>query len=353
MNPGVDVVIVNWNAGDLVRRCIASFAGVRQDGFSIGRVIVVDNASSDGSADGLERDAPVPVTVLRNAENRGFAAACNQGAALSTGAYTLFLNPDTRLFADSLERAVGFLEDPANAGVGVLGIALVDEAGERQRSCARRPTPGRLVAQSVGLDRLLPGRFPPHFMVEWDHADTRDVDQVMGAFLMIRRPVFETVGGFDERFFVYFDDVDLCLSVRLAGWRVVHLAEAAAYHHGCGTTDRVRDLRLFYSLRSRLLFAAKRFSPGGRLAVTAATLLLEPASRVAQALLRGSPRDAAAVLRGTRRLWADLPALLPRLSNPSMDSLPDRSFTMPQETPPEAPGARVRHIPRLPPSSDG
>lgn len=313
--PSLAIVTVNWNSGDLLRACVGSLRRALTGSFALERMTVVDNASRDGSADGLEPAAGngVPIAVLRNPENRGFAAACNQGAAGSAADYLLFLNPDTRLSAASLAPAMAFLEKPINAGIGTLGIRLIDEAGHTQRACARAPTAGRLVAQGLGLDRAFPHLFPPHFMTEWDHADTRDVDQVMGAFLIIRRRLFEELGGFDERFFVYFDDVDLCLRVRRAGRRVVHFAGAEAYHRGCGTTDQVRDVRLFYSLRSRLLFAAKHFAPLPAAAVTVTTLLVEPLARLALAALRRAPGEAGEVLRGTRLLWADLPRLAPCL----------------------------------------
>lgn len=312
--PSLRIVTVNWNAGALLRDCVASVPAALIGGVALERMVVVDNASHDGSADGLDAaGAGLPLTVLRNADNRGFAAACNQGAANSVADVLLFLNPDTRLSAASLAPALAYLEDPTNARVGALGIRLIDETGHTQRCCARAPTPARLVAQSLGLDRAFPGLFPPHFMTEWDHADTRPVDQAMGAFLMIRRALFEELGGFDERFFVYFDDVDLCLRVRQAGWGIVHVAGASAYHRGGGTTDRVRDIRLFYGLRSRLLFVAKHHGLPTVAAVTLATLLLEPLTRLGHAILRRRPDDAVEVLRGSGRLWADLPRLLPRL----------------------------------------
>lgn len=319
MIPSVRIITVNWNAGDLLRACAASVPSALTgaaplEGVALEAMVVVDNASADGSADGLETGALVagggPLTVLRNPENRGFAAACNQGAAGSRADWLLFLNPDTRLSDRSLAPAFAFLAEPAQARTGILGIRLVDEAGRTQRSCARAPTPGRILAQAVGLDRLAPGLFPPHFMTEWDHLDSRPVDQVMGAFLLIRRSLFEELGGFDERFFVYFDDVDLCLRARRAGWEVVHFAGAEAFHKGCGTTDQVRDRRLFYALRSRIQFAAKHFSAPAAALVTAATLTVEPLVRLAHALASRSPADARAVLRGSLLLWRSLPGLL-------------------------------------------
>lgn len=313
--PSLAIVTVNWNSGELLRQCVGSLRQALTGTFTLERMTVVDNASRDGSAEGLAQAAGdgVPVSVQRNVENRGFAAGCNQGAAGAAADYLLFLNPDTRLSAASLAPALAFLEAPANARIGALGIRLVDEAGHTQRACARAPSPGRLVAQGLGLDRVFPRLFPPHFMTDWDHADTRDVDQAMGAFLMIRRSLFEELGGFDERFFVYFDDVDLCLRVRQAGWRVVHFAGAEAYHRGCGTTDQIRDIRLFYALRSRLLFAGKHFTFPAVAAVTIAALLVEPLARLGLAMLRRAPGEVVEVLRGTRLLWADLPGIVPRL----------------------------------------
>lgn len=312
--PTLRIVTVNWNAGNLLRECVGSLASALTGGFTLERMTVVDNASQDESSNGLEAVADgVPVTVIRNTENLGFAAACNQGAAGSTADWLLFLNPDTRLSADSLTPLFSFLTDPSTRQIGALDIRLLDDAGQTQRCCARRPTPGRLVAQAIGLDSAMPSLFPPHFMVEWDHTNTRDVDQAMGAFLMIRRSLFDDLGGFDERFFVYFDDVDLCLRVRQANWRVVHFAGATAYHKGGGTTDRVRATRLFYGWRSRLLFVAKHHGVWAVLAVTLATLFLEPLARLAQAVLRRRLEDIVGVLRGTARLWADMPRVLPRL----------------------------------------
>lgn len=312
--PSLRIVTVNWNAGNLLRECVDSLAGALTGGFTLESMTIVDNASHDGSATGLETVATgLPVTVLPNSENRGFAAACNQGAAGSEADWLLFLNPDTRLSANSLTPVFSFLADPSSNRIGALDVQLLDETGRTQRCCARRPSPGRLVAQAIGLDSVMPNLFPPHFMIEWDHKDTRDVDQAMGAFLMIRRSLFQDLGGFDERFFVYFDDVDLCLRVRQANWRVVHFAGAAAYHKGGGTTDQVRATRLFYGWRSRLLFVAKHHSALALLAVAFATLWLEPLARLGQAALRRRPQDAMGVLGGVTRLWADMPRLLPRL----------------------------------------
>lgn len=308
----VDIIVVNWNSGDLVSRCAASILDRLSSNGSVGRIIIVDNASRDGSADGLTDEAG-RITVIRNGRNAGFAAACNQGARGSAADYLLFLNPDTRVLDGSFDAAVAFMEHEDNQRIGILGLRLVDGDGRTQRSCARLPTLGRLVAQGTGADKLFPRLFPACPMAEWDHQETRDVDQVMGACLLIRRTLFEALGGFDERFFVYYDDVDLCARAKGLGYRVVHFTGAQVYHLGGGTTANAKARRLFYLLRSRMLYAGKHFGAVSACAAVLACLTLEPAVRLARAVARLSPRECADVLGATALLWADLPGYLPKM----------------------------------------
>lgn len=309
MSAALDIIIVNWNAGIQLRGCLDSILAARRDGFELDRVVVVDNASEDGSANRLD-GLDLPLVIQRNQENRGFAAAANQGTRSSHADYLLFLNPDTRLYIDSLATPLAYLDRPENTGVGIVGIQLVDETGRVHRSCARLPTPGRYLAMMAGLDRLLPGLFPSHFMAEWDHQDSREVDQVIGAFFLVRRTVFEALDGFDERFFVYFEDVDFALRARKAGWRSYYLATARAYHRGGGTTEEAKALRLAYNLRGRILYSFKHFGQFSAALVTLATLLVEPVSRVVLAMARRSPTEALDTLRGYARLWSEVPTLL-------------------------------------------
>ena len=298
----VHVVIVNWNSGPQLRECLQSFAAVADDDVAV-RVTVIDNASTDGSSEDLS--APVPLTIVRNADNRGFGAACNQGAAGSEADFLLFLNPDTRLMAGSLAQPVRYLRADENESVGIVGIQLVDAAGHVARNTARAPTAWSMVGHSAGLDRIAPRLVAPHFVTEWAHDQTRTVDQVMGAFLLVRRGVFEALGGFDERFFVYYEDLDFSVRARAQGWRSVYLAAAQAFHRGQGTTEGATARRTFYFCRSRILYARKHFGAVGALAVMLATLTLEPLARLAAA-----PRSAGATLRAFVLLWRDLPAIL-------------------------------------------
>ena len=297
--PGLDIVIVNWNAGSQLRECLASVAAAGREGFDLARVVVVDNASTDRSLDGIEGSG-LPLVVIRNPENRGFGAACNQGASGSGATDLLFLNPDTRVESDALSVPVAFLESHPQAGV--CGIRLVDDDGTVHRSCARHPRPRHIAARAVGLDRVVPRAFPGLFLEEFAHDRDLVVDHVMGAFLMIRRSLFEELSGFDERFFVYLEDLDLTLRAKERGYETWFLAGTSAYHRGGGTSDQVRAARLAYSLRSRMLYGHKHYAAPVAFGLDALTWLVEPVVRIAASIARGAFREIPETLSGYARL---------------------------------------------------
>lgn len=307
--PSVDIIIVNWNAGSLLHDCVNSIDEAKREGFELARVVVVDNASTDGSIDRLAF-SHLPIQLIGNPENRGFAAACNQSALGSQADYLLFLNPDTRLFPDSLSVPLAFMERPENQSVGICGIQLIDEHAKVARSCARFPTLGMFVVQALGLSRLPWLRHLNVHMSDWTHDNTRTVDHVIGAFYLIRRSLFESLGGFDERFFVYLEDLDLSLRAHQAGWKSVYLADAQAFHAGGGTSRQVMARRLFYSLRSRLLYGFKHFKPWQGSILFFVTLLLEPVSRTVHWLLQGELPSVANTLKAYGILYAETPAIL-------------------------------------------
>lgn len=292
----LSIVIVNWNSGSQIKACIDSLQGQYH-------AIVVDNASSDGSEKSIAQ--VLHVTLIQAQENLGFGKACNLGAQHAQGDFLLFLNPDAAVYPGTLEKSLAFMQDPHNADVGICGVQLKDEAGHVARSCSRFPTPWGFVAHAVGLDRLSPRL--GHFMAEWPHNSTRDVDQLIGAFFLVRRSVFAALNGFDEQFFVYFEEVDFSKRARQAGWRSVYLADVQAFHAGGGTSNQVKARRLFYSLRSRLLYAHKHFGAVGFVLTCAATLLLEPLSRTALALGRRSAAACKETWVAYAMLWRWLP----------------------------------------------
>ncbi|MDA3878116.1 MAG: glycosyltransferase, partial [Halothiobacillus sp.] len=144
------------------------------------------------------------------------------------------------------------------------------------------------------------------------------VDHVIGAFFLMRRSLFDSLNGFDQRFFVYLEDLDLSLRARQAGWRSVYLAEARAFHAEGGTSRQVKAHRLFYSLRSRLLYGFKHFRPWQAWALFGVTLVVEPISRTIFSLLRGGVQDVRNTLRGYSMLYRDLPNIVFSLRATSM-----------------------------------
>ena len=303
----VDAVIVNWNSQSLLR---GSLAALDQDDIAERlKIIVVDNASTDDSAVGLAAEHAL-LEVVVNAKNVGFAAACNQGAKGGSAPLLLFLNPDVRVKPGAVATAVRYLEDPTHSDVGIVGIQLLDVDDRVQRTCARAPTATALVLQALLLDRLCPALVAPHFLTHWDHGDTRPVDQVMGAFLLIRRGLFERLGGFDERFFLYYEDVDLCLSARKGGWSVVYHAGAHAFHLGQGTTSAIKDRRLFHHATSRIEYAAKHQGPATAIMLAGLILGIEMPARWLHATVARSPREGRLIARGLLLFLRGMPGLL-------------------------------------------
>jgi GT2 family glycosyltransferase len=300
----VQIVVVNWNAGAMLRQCLDSIV-TSGDGWAVPRIVVVDNASSDGSIDRLD-ELPLPLAIVKNTVNEGFGAASNRGARGAQTDYLLFLNPDVRLEADSVATPVRFLEDPRHQDVGIVGIQLRGDDGHVARTTSRFPTPGVFAARMLGLDVLFPSRFPSLFLVEWDHAESVQLDHVIGAFFLVRRAVFERLGGFDERFFVYLEDLDFSLRARQAGWLTHYLADSYAHHTGGGTSRRVKAARLAYSLHSRILYGHKHFGMIPATLLTLGTLLVEPFTRLARAAGRGSPGEVRDTCLGYVQLWSRL-----------------------------------------------
>lgn len=310
----LDIVIVNWNTGPQLRDCLQSISPASPASvLRLRQCVVVDNASVDGSADGL-KGISLPITVIKNHENKGFAYACNQGAKLGAAGYLLFLNPDIRLFPDNLTKALLFLQKAQSRRVGILGIQLVDHDGVVQRNVSRFPTPKSLFYQMLGLDRLWPRHFPPHFRTDWDHQESREVDQVPGAFYLVRRKVFEELKGFDEQFFMYFEDLDFAYRAKQAGWKSYYLADARAFHYGGGASDQVKAKRLSYVLNSRVLYVAKHFGAPSALRILMASLLVEFWARLGWSLANSSGQNFMETLRAYGMFVKTLPQLLRDLS---------------------------------------
>jgi len=297
----LSIVIVNWNGGELLAHCIDSLRWTKE----IPReVIVVDNGSTDASlAPCDDRDG---VVVIRNGHNLGFGAACNIGARAAQGDVLLFLNPDCEVGPGSIERCMNELRQ---FDVGACGVALTDAQGNVARSCHRFPTLASFVHRILGL-HMLSRRFGDGAMTDWDHRQDADVDHVIGAFYVIRRSLFERLDGFDERFFVYLEDLDLSLRVRQAGHRVRFLAAPSSFHLGGGVSRQIKARRLFYATRSRILYAYKHFPRWQANLHLGLTLFIEPFTRNVLALARGSGSALRETCTGFALVWRYLPTTL-------------------------------------------
>ena len=270
----IDVVIVNWNAGHLLYECVESI--IQYGGTSVSKIVVVDNNSCDNSVEFI-KDLP-QVDLIESQENLGFGRACNLGAGSSESEFILFLNPDARIYPDTLENVLVFMRSEECLKVGVCGVQLDDENGAIARSSSRFPSALGILSHSTGLSKIFPVLGSP--MSDWDHSSTKVVDQVIGAFFFVRRCLFESLNGFDERYFVYFEEVDFAFRAKRLGWSNVYFSGAKAFHFGGGSSQQVKAKRLFYSQRSRIQYVFRHFSSLGILLVLLGTLLIEPTVRI-------------------------------------------------------------------------
>ncbi len=294
----VDIVIVNWNSGHYLSTCIQSVL-LHFNLEMIATIFIVDNNSSDQSIKSLP--ANNKIRIITNDSNLGFAKACNQGFKLCESQYILLLNPDTQLFETTLPDCISFMN--AKNEVDILGCQLLLGNGEISKSCSRFPSPGGIFRDSTGLPKIAPTIFRPGIiMTEWDHRSSRYVDQVMGAFMFMRRSVFNKLGYFDEQFFVYYEEVDFSKRLALAGGKSFFNADIKAIHFGEGTTSAVKGFRLFLNLQSRLRYAKKHFSSVGYLCVWCCTYLLEPITRCLYLILSGKVTEMKDLLRGYKLL---------------------------------------------------
>jgi hypothetical protein len=252
-------------------------------------------------------DIPLPLEIMENSANLGFAAACNQGALGSTADYLLFLNPDTRVSRQALTTVTRFMDSPAATRVGICGVQLVDVEGAPSISCERFPTLRVLFGKMTGLTLVLPRLFPGHHLTSSETRTSRIVDQVIGAFYFVRHDLFTDLRGFDERYFLYFEEVDFALRARRLGAESFFLKEARVFHAGNVSSDQVHALRLRHSLRSRLLFAYKHWPVAEATFLAALTITVELPARLAVALQRRSRSEVSATARAYGGLLSDLP----------------------------------------------
>ena len=224
----ISIIVVNYNTRDFLEECLTSlFSNLPACGFE---VFVVDNHSRDGSRSMLQQCFP-QCTLITNRRNRGFARAANQAYQVSEGKYCLIMNPDLRVMPDSIQRLWEFME--SNPDVGIVFPKLYNPDGSLQHSCRTFHTIGSVFLRRTPLGKLFPNSriLRDHLMTDWDHNNVREVDWALGGCMMVRRKAVSAPQLFDERFFLYFEEVDLCYRMKKTPWRVIYNPEAAMIHH--------------------------------------------------------------------------------------------------------------------------
>ena len=230
----LSIVIVSWNTCDLLFNCLESICHPPLDlDFE---AIVVDNASNDGSRE-MVTDRFPEVKLISNSNNPGFAYANNQALRQCSGDLVLLLNADTVVKLGAIETMVNFIE--SNPDVGIVGARLLNPDGSLQESAYPEPTLSREFWRLFHLDKLwYYGTYP---MKSWNHNEPRKVDILKGACLLIRSDALEDVGLFDEDYFIYSEEVDLCTRMQNSGWSLYWLPSAEVIHYGGQSTQQVAE----------------------------------------------------------------------------------------------------------------
>jgi GT2 family glycosyltransferase len=272
----VSIIIVSWNAREYLKNCLASIA--RQDfGYAV-ETIVVDNCSSDGSADCVASDFP-GVRLIRNRHNDGFARANNIGCAVATGQYLCFINSDVVVLPHCIDRLVDHCE--ADARAGMVGPLILGSDGQLQRSCRGFPSLWNMLCRALALDTAFAATrlFTGYSLRHWPQDEQRSVDILTGCFWLVRRQALEQVGLLDEDFFIYGEDMDWCRRFWSAGWQVVFAPQARAIHHG-GASSANAPIRFFIERQKADLHYWRKHHHGVAVAGYLAITLLHLTIRV-------------------------------------------------------------------------
>ncbi len=225
----LDIIIVNYNSGPYLKKCLDSISPAFNG--DLGRVLIIDNASSDGSIINLQSVYP-HIQIIRNQQNLGFARAVNQGIRITTSPYLLLINPDAELQSASIDKMLQFMETKPDCGV--LGGLVLYPDGRRQETVRSFPTFWTVL---LGRRSSLTYKIFPHnpfskryLLTTHDFTKTQEVDFVAGTFMMLRRKALEEIGLFDEDYFCYVEDVDICWRMKEKNWKVYFYPEARCVH---------------------------------------------------------------------------------------------------------------------------
>ncbi|CAH1223426.1 MULTISPECIES: glycosyltransferase family 2 protein [unclassified Paenibacillus] len=299
----VSIIIVNYNTRQLTLDCLESVYASRTAYHY--EIIVIDNASHDGSVEAI-RTAYPEVLMIANGDNTGFAVANNQGMKVARGRYILLLNSDTVVQPDTLEVMIGFMDRRPEMGASGCKVILPD--GSLDKACKRGfPTPSASFYYAFGLSRLFPDR-PKFNQYQLGHLSPDDeypIDCLVGAFMLVRREVVEQVGGLDETFFMYGEDVDWCYRIKEAGWGIYYYPRTYIVHYK-GASARRKPMKIVYEFhRAMWVFHrkhyAKRYSLFTNTVVWLGISLKFSMSLIRNKLIRSAPRKSSSLGHGADR----------------------------------------------------
>ncbi|MCA9869193.1 MAG: glycosyltransferase family 2 protein [Anaerolineae bacterium] len=311
----LSIVIVNWNTRQLLMQCLESVNGDRlsvignpppntEYRLPFTETLVVDNASSDGSAATVRERFP-GVHLIENGRNTGFALANNQGICHSRGRYVMLLNSDTVVHPGALQTMIDFMD--AHPEVGACGPRLLNGDGSLQPSVHPMLTPGREFWRLSFLEQLSPRATYP--VDRWDTVTPRPVEVIKGACLVLRRAALDQIGLLDDRYFMYTEEVDLCYRLAQDGWQLWYVPLAVVTHFGEASSRQVREEMYIQLYRSKLQFFRK-FGGEGHARQAQVLLALAYSPRAAIASLRALIDPAWRPRAHTyRRLLAELPGM--------------------------------------------
>ena len=254
----LSVIIVNWNVRQFLYTCLTSILAQTQ---SISfEVFVVDNASTDGSCEMIEKEFP-QVKLIKNKTNRGFAAANNQAIKLAQGDYVLLLNPDTQLLDNSLEKLFLFAKN--NPKASVITPKLLFSDGRLQLSVRRLPGFWDQFFILLKLHNFFPklSAVKKYYMFDFNYQQTAKVEQVMGAAMLIKREVFGKVGLLDEKFWLLFEEVDFCQRLKQAGCEIYYYPKAQIIHHKAKSFNQRKTLAKQINFNHNLFNYFKKHKP--------------------------------------------------------------------------------------------
>jgi N-acetylglucosaminyl-diphospho-decaprenol L-rhamnosyltransferase len=252
----LSIVIVSWNVKALLERCLSSLAECSKRNGLWCEIIVVDNASTDGSPEMVQQRFP-EVKLIASESNVGFAGANNVGVGHSSGRYILLLNPDTEVIGDALTTMTTYMD--SHPDVGALGPKLLFPDGRVQPSRRRFPTLGTAFLESTVLQQWFPRNrvLSDYYILDRSDDEEQDVDWVVGACLLMRRQAWEQVGPLDERLFMYSEELDWCRRLKAAGWRVMYIPSATVVHYEGKSSSQVVPARHTYFQSSKVFYFRK------------------------------------------------------------------------------------------------